>query len=128
MDTTPDMIGFPTTGAADAWSALTDSFARGTALPGIGQAWGAEMASLFAERMRADAEALLALRGCATPMDFAHWQQRWFAEASRSYAEASTRLMGLAMQAATAAADPFLAAARPGLAAEAGRPAQPPAS
>lgn len=123
MDTTPDMTGFPT-GVADAWSALTDSFARGSALPDIGQAWGAEMAALFAERMRADSEALLALRGCSTPMEFAQWQQRWFAEAARSYAEASTRLMALGMRAATAASDPFLAAAG-AAAGEAGRPAPP---
>ena len=110
MDTTPDMTGFPT-GVADAWSAISDSFARGSALPALGQAWGAEMAAFIAERIRADADALMALPGCTTPMDFAQWQQRWFAEASRSYAEASSRLMGLAVRTATAAADPRLAAA-----------------
>lgn len=123
MDTTPDMTGLAT-GTTDAWSALAASFARGGALPGLGKAWGAEMAALLAERFRADADALMALPGCTTPMEFAQWQQRWFAEATRSYAEASSRLMGLAVRTATEAADPFVAAA----AGEADRPAQSTAS
>jgi len=110
MDTTPQMTGLATE-AAEAWSALAAPFARGGALPGLGQAWATEVAALMAERLRADADALLALRGCTTPVEVAQWQQRWFSDAARSYAESSTRLMGLAMRAATTAADPLLAAA-----------------
>jgi hypothetical protein len=111
MDATPDFNPF-------AWmqTAGTSSFAapfdQGGALAGVGKAWMQEMTALMASRLRADADAVLAMGACTTLTDLALLQQRWLAEAGQTYSAASQRFAQLAIDAARGATD----AAMPGAA------------
>lgn len=104
MDATPDFNPF-------AWmqSRGTNTFAtpfdQGGALAGVGKAWVQEMTALMASRLRADADAVLAMGACTTLTDLALLQQRWLAEAGQSYSAASQRFAQLAIDAARTATE-----------------------
>ena len=63
----------------------------------LGQAWMQEMMRFMAARLRADADALVALCACKGPAEVAEVQQRWLVGMGEAYAGAGARLMRLAM-------------------------------
>lgn len=65
----------------------------------LGQAWMQEVTQFLAARLRADADALVALGGCTRPDEIAEIQRRWLSEMGEAYAGAGTRMMRLAVPA-----------------------------
>lgn len=100
MDATPDRTLFPWMSAAGANATMP--FPGADAMTGLGKAWVQEVTSLLAARLRADADTMLAMGACTTMTDMALVQQRWLTEAGQAYAEASQRLMRVAMDSAAA--------------------------
>ena len=103
MDATPDRTLFPWMAAPGAQGAMPIAFPGGDALNGMGKAWMQEVTSLLAARLRADADAVLAMGACTTLTDVALLHQRWLSDAGQAYAEASQRIVRAVMDGAAAA-------------------------
>ncbi len=102
MDATPDRSAFP-------WftpdAALGMPMPGGEALGDMGKAWMQAMTALFAARLRADADTVLAMGACTTLTDLALLQQRWFTEAGQAYSDAAQRMVRIATEAAAKPAE-----------------------
>jgi hypothetical protein len=91
-DTAPATFPDP----AEFWARLgLPAFGEGATA--LGQAWMQEMMRFLAGRLRADADALVALCDCKGPMEVAEVHQRWLVGMGEAYAGAGARLMRLAM-------------------------------